>query len=146
MKDNIFEVIYSKVQDFHKKYSEAQTLEDKKKVRSDYNALMEDVEKHGEHFCRIWREYESSKDCGNAYIDINDVVWDKDAEKLISCMRENGIDKFTFSSRWSGSVETAWLFQKAGCKLEGLVEINSRIKDYMNDEYEKVHGYLFSVC
>ena len=146
MKDNIFEVIYSKVQDIHKKYSEAQTLEDRKKVRSDHNALMEDVEKHGEYFCRIWREYESSKDCGNPYIDINDVVLDKDVEKLISCMRENGIDKFTFSSRWSGSVETAWLFQKAGCKLEGLVEINSRIKDYMNDEYEKVHGYLFSIC
>ncbi len=34
----------------------------------------------------------------NEYIDLHDVVWDKDVEALISSLRENGIEYFTFSS------------------------------------------------
>ena len=45
---------------------------------------------------------------------------------------------------WS-AYETAWLFQKAGCTLAGLIEINSQHKAFMSDEYEKTHGYLFKL-
>ena len=71
------------------------------------------------------------------------MVWDKDVECLIACMRDNGIDHFTFSSGWSSAVETAWLFQQNGCTLEGLIEINSRHKHFFTGEQEKAHGYLF---
>ena len=60
-------------------------------------------------------------------------------------MRENGIERFTFSSGWTDAVETAWLFQKAGCVLEGLVEINKCNLTPFTDECEKIHGYLFRV-
>ena len=64
---------------------------------------------------------------------------------LVACMKECGIEAFTFSSTWSSAVETAWLFQKAGCILAGLIEINSQHKAFMSDEYEKAHGYLFKL-
>ena len=73
------------------------------------------------------------------------MVWDNEAPGLIAAMRENGIEKFTFSSGWSHAVETAWLFQEAGYALEGLVEIYSRYTALGSDEHEKAHGYLFRV-
>ena len=87
----------------------------------------------------------TAKDCGNEYIDLNDTIRDEAVEGLVACMKENGIEHFTFSSTWSSAVETAWLFQKAGCRLEGLIEINSQHKAFMSDEYEKAHGYLFKL-
>ncbi|WP_406040089.1 hypothetical protein [Succinimonas sp.] len=73
------------------------------------------------------------------------MVWDNEAPGLIAAMRENGIEKFTFSSGWSRAVETAWLFQKNGCALEGLAEICSRYTEFGSDEHEKACGYLFRV-
>ena len=80
-----------------------------------------------------------------AICNISEVVWDNEAAKLIEAMRQNGIERFTFSSGWSHAVETAWLFKEAGCTLEGLVEINSRYTGWNSDEHEKAHGYLFRV-
>ena len=144
MKSNIFETTYAKVQALHKAYQAADDA-GKTAIRDSYNALMKEIEALGAAACRIWRDYEISRDCGNEYLDINDVVWDKDVESLVFCMREHAIEKFTVSSSWSSAVETAWLFQKAGCKLEGLVEITSQHKAIMSNEYEKAHGYLFSI-
>ena len=145
MKNNFFEATYDKVQALHKAYEAATDKTGKAAIQDSYKALMEEIEVLGAAACRIWREYKISRDCGNEYLDISDVVWDKDVEGLIFCMREHGIKKFTFSSCWSSAVETAWLFQKADCKLEGLIEINSQHKEIMSDEYEKAHGYLFSI-
>ena len=142
---NIFEKTYAQVQEANRVYEAAATEADKERARAIYHEATDAIEAHGGIACRVWREYEVSRDSGNTYLDINDVVWDKDVESMISCMREHGIEKFTFSSSWSSAVETAWLFQKAGCKLEGLVEINSQHKAIMSDEYEKAHGYLFSI-
>lgn len=72
-----------------------------------------------------------------------------DADGALYTVEENALVKleeaFTFSSTWSSAVETAWLFQKAGCTLAGLIEINSQHKAIMSDEYEKAHGYLFKL-
>ena len=144
MKDNIFEATSDKVQALHKAYQAADEA-GKTAIRDSYKALMKEIETLGTAACRIWRDYETSRDCGNEYLDINDVVWDKDVEALISCMRDNGIDHFTFSSTWSSAVETAWLFLQNGCTLEGLIEINSRHKDLFTGEREKAHGYLFRI-
>ena len=65
-----------------------------------------------------------SRNNGNELLDINDVVWDKDAPELIKAMKLHGIKAFTFSSGWSHAVVTAWRFQEAGAKLVGLVQIN----------------------
>ena len=64
---------------------------------------------------------------------------------MIKTLRALGFRKFTFSSAWSSAVETAWLFIKNGCLLEGMVEIKSKHKDFETDEYEKIHAYLFNL-
>ena len=142
---NIFEKTYAQVQEAHKAYDAATDEAGKEAARTLYHEATAAIEALGSTACRIWREYEVARDSGNIYLDISEVVWDKDVEALISCMRDNGIDHFTFSSGWSSAVETAWLFQKNGCRLEGLIEINSRHKDLFTDEQEKAHAYLFSI-
>ncbi len=142
---NIFEKTYAQVQEAKKSYDTATTDEAKAATFTLYHEVLDPIKALGAAACRIWREYEISRNSGNIYLDINDVVWDKDVDELIACMKENGIEHFTFSSTWSSAVETAWLFQKAGCRLEGLIEINSQHKDFMSDEHEKAHAYLFGL-
>lgn len=144
MKQNIFEEVYAQEQEIRKAYNEAQDEAGKEKARADHHALLERIEGLGETACRIWREYETAREKGNARLDISDVVWDKDVESLIACMRENGIGEFTFSSTWSSAVETAWLFTQNGCELGGLIEVNGG-KNHFTGEHEKKHGYLFKV-
>ena len=60
-------------------------------------------------------------------------------------LRKAGVKMFTFSSTWSSTVETAWLFLQNGCKLEGMAEINGTCQAFMSDEYERVPAYVFSI-
>lgn len=142
---SIFEKTYRQVQEAKKEFEIATDEAGKEVARKSYKAALKAIEDLGGKAIRIWSEYETSRNSGNEYLNIDQVVWDKDVEELISCMRENGIERFTFSSGWTDAVETAWLFQKAGCVLEGLVEINKGNLTSFTDECEKIHGYLFRV-
>ena len=144
MKENIFETAYAQMQELKKSYEAAADGAGKEKARAGYNALMEGIEGLGAAACRIWREYETAMENGNARLDISEVVWEKDVESLISCMRENGISEFTFSSGWSSAVETAWLFTQNGCEVAGMAEVNGSMNHFAG-EREKKHGYLFRV-
>ena len=114
-------------------------------ARESYHAWKDKVIAEGEDFWRVFQMYEYAQDRGNEYIDIHDVIWDKDVPALIERLRKAGIQKFTFSSTWSGTVETAWLFVQNGCKLEGLTEINGTTTAFMSEEYERVPAYVFSI-
>lgn len=142
---NIFEETYNKVQLAKKVFDTATTEAEKAEARALYKTARAEITALGEIACRIYREYETSRDSGNDYLDISEAVWDKDVESLITCLRDNGIEHFTFSSKWGSAVETAWLFQQNGCTLEGLIEINSHFTKWDSDEHEKAHGYLFRV-
>lgn len=148
MKKNIFAETYAQVQELKKQYNAAKDAGNEagmQAARDAYNLLMDGIGTVGESSVRIYRLYEEAHDCGNEYIDFNEVVWDRDVAGMVAALRENGITHFTFSSGWSGAVDTAWLFTQNGCRLEGLVEINSPHKAFGSDEYEKAHGYLFSI-
>lgn len=142
---NIFEETYNRVQLAKKAFDTATTEAEKAEARALYKTAGAEITALGEIACRIYREYETSRDSGNDYLDISEAVWDKDVESLITCLRDNGIEHFTFSSKWGSAVETAWLFQQNGCTLEGLIEINSHFTKWDSDEHEKAHGYLFRV-
>ena len=145
---NIFESIYQEVQKIHADYDaakEACSEEGKNAARAEYEKLCERINEKGAAFIRIARAYREARDKGNEHVDFHDVIWDKDVEGLITCMREHGIEHFTFSSGWSSAVETAWLFQENGCKLEGMAEINGTCTAFMSDEYERVPAYVFSI-
>lgn len=142
---NIFEEAYRGIQEAKKAYAAATSEAEKDAARAIYKQGTAKLDGLSSTEQRIWSAYETAKDCGNEYLDLNDTIRDDEVEDLVACMKEYGIEAFTFSSTWSSAVETAWLFQKAGCTLAGLIEINSQHKAFMSDEYEKAHGYLFKL-
>lgn len=142
---NIFEEAYRGIQEAKKAYAAATNEAQQDAARAIYKQATTKLDGLSNTEKRIWSAYETAKDCGNEYLDLNDTIRDNEVEGLVTCMKEYGITAFTFSSTWSSAVETAWLFQKAGCILAGLIEINSQHKAFMSDEYEKAHGYLFKL-
>jgi hypothetical protein len=145
MKKNNLAVDYARYEDIKAQFDAAETEEDKAVARETYGALMADIATKGKDYMWVFRLYDDAKAKGNEYIDLHDALQDEQVEGLINSLRKNGIEKFTFSSTWSSAVKTAWLIQKNGCTLEGLVEINSAHPDSFNSEYEKVPGYLFCI-
>lgn len=93
---------------------------------------------------RLYNEYEESREHGNESIDLNDIIFDGDIEAIVSFFKNNGINRFTISSR-SGSAETIWKFIESGCQNDGMVEVNSRHKDYRNGGFQKAHAFLFTL-
>lgn len=142
---NIFEEAYRGIQEAKKAYAAATNEAQQDAARAIYKQATAKLDGLSKTEKRIWSAYETAKDCGNEYLDLNGTIRDDTVEDLVACMKECGIEAFTFSSTWSSAVETAWLFQKAGCTLSGLIEINSQHKAFMSDEYEKAHGYLFKL-
>ena len=117
----------------------------KKAAREAHHQWTDKVNAEGEDFWKVYRLFESAQERGNEHIDLHEVIWDKDVPALIDNLRKVGIQKFTFSSTWSSTVETAWLFLQNGCKLEGMAEINGTSKAFMSEEYERVPAYVFSI-
>ncbi len=74
--------------------------------------------------------YFYSKEAGNDLMNFAEVIWDYDIDAIIENCRRFGISEFTISSTFSSLILTIAEFQKRGCKLEGLVEINSRYDDW----------------
>ncbi len=145
---NTFEAAYEQEMRNEAAYDAAKAAGDEagiEKARETYAALMEKIESKGEAYCRIYREYVTARNRGNDLLDLNDTIWDRQVEGLVACMKENGIDRFTFSSTWSDSVGTAWLFKENGCRLEGLVQINGMKDSFRDNEYKRVPAYLFSL-
>ena len=142
---NIFEEAYRGIQKAKKAYAAATNTAEQDAARAIYKQKTAKLDGLSNTEQRIWSAYETAKDCGNEYLDLNDTICDDEVEGLVACMKKYGIEALTFSSTWSSAVEIAWLFQKAGCTLAGLIEINSPHKTFISDEYEKAHGYLFKV-
>lgn len=148
MRKNIFEEAYKEIQKAKKAYNAAEKANDTEgqaAARVLYNKAAALLDGLTGVDITIWRAYEAARDCGNEYLDLNDNISDEEVSELVARMKDYGIEAFTFSSTWSSAVETAWLFQQAGCTLAGLVEINSQYKAFMSNEYEKAHGYLFKL-
>jgi hypothetical protein len=144
MKNNFAEE-YRKEQEIRARYDAADSEAGKNDAREEHRAWATEVDAKGAGYARCFRSYREARDRDNEYIDISEVSDYRNEAELVETLRKVGITHFTFSSTWSGAVESAWEFQKAGCTLEGLVEINSQHRDYLTGEYEKRHGYLFRV-
>ena len=78
-------------------------------------------------FCQA---YFYSIDAGNDLINFGEVIWDYDIDPILETCRRCGIKEFTISSTFSSLILTIAELQKKGCKLDGLVEINSRYDDW----------------
>lgn len=138
------ENIYDTIKEAKKAFNQAKTEEEKTAAREKYHKICAEVDAAGPYASRIFNELMHSKNNGNELLDINDVVWDKDAPELIKAMKLYGIKAFTFSSGWSHAVVTAWRFQEAGAKLVGLVQINGSM-NWDDEEHEKIPAYKFTL-
>ena len=113
-----------------------------KEARDAYHEMEDEIARtEDSDFGFIYRLYKQMKECGNEYIDLNIAIHDEVG--TLQTLRKYGFEHFTFSSGWSSAVESAWIFQQNGCKLEGLVELYGLNRDWTTGEREKVHGYLF---
>ena len=74
--------------------------------------------------------YFYSKEAGNELINFAETIWNHDIDEIIENCRRFDIKKFTISSTFSELINTIAEFEKRGCKLQGLVEINSRYDDW----------------
>ena len=145
---NTFEAEYQKELQIRADYDaakEAGNEAGQEAARVDIHELWGSIEEKGAAYARIYRDYKDSRDRENTTVNFHDVIWDKDVKDLIDCMRANGIDRFTFSSGWSSSVETAWLFIQNGCKVEGMTQVNGN-QNYFSVGYEQLPAYIFSIC
>lgn len=143
---NIFEETYVKVLKLRGELQAPYTnSEVKKLIQAEFRRLVGQIDALGPAASRIWRDYEAALDNGNKVLDINDRVKKEDVESLVRCMRENGILEFTFSSGWTDSAETAWLFVQNGCRVTRMAEVYGQ-RDWFNDNKQEVrHGYLFEI-
>lgn len=111
-------------------------------ARSQMRKFLDDIEANGHTYAGGYNLYKAMREAGNKHIDLCGPI--HDPKKVIEQLKELGIESFTFSSGWTGSPETAWVFQQNGCRLEGLIELNSQYTD-IDGNREKVHGYLFRI-
>ena len=148
MMNQIFEETYAKDTAILASYHAADQAEDLagiEKARAEHDALLERIREEGSDFEMLYGLYCRAREIGNALIDIREPHEYNDAAKLIASLRKYGIEEFTFSSGWSSAIESAWEFTQQGCKLEGLVEVNDRIKSFGRKDYDKRHALLFRV-
>ena len=146
MMNKRLEDLYSFRMELDARYEEIKGNEEEaQKIRDEYAEWVERIQVQGEFFGWVYKMYESMMDRGNDYIDVDELTDERKASGLVKEFRENGVQFFTFSSGWSSSNEVAWELVKNGCQICGMVEINSKHKGFMDDKYEKAHGYLFRV-
>lgn len=141
------EQVYTREAELEGAYDAAKAAGDEAgmvKARNEYQVMEKEIlETEDSDFGFAYRLYKQMKECGNKYIDLSIAIHDE--IEVLRILRKYGFEHFTFSSGWSSAVESAWIFQQNGCRLEGLIELNSIHKDWITGELEKVHGYLFSI-
>ena len=82
------------------------------------------------------KAYIYSKEADNELINFGDVIWDEDIEEIIENCKTYGITEFTVSSGFSRIIETLAKFEELGCKIDGLVKVNSRYTDFRTGKPE----------
>ncbi len=91
--------------------------------------------------------YLYSLEAGNDLPNYAEVIWDTDIDEILADCRKTGITEFTISSTFSSLIETIAEFQKRGCMMQGLVEINSRYdKDWRTGEKKRIPAFLMKIC
>lgn len=135
--------------DIERKFKETENEEEKKELIAAYKKLSEKIDAEGEEYKAVYTRYCDAMERGNEYIDIdNNFNFGSGAShvsQMIDAFRKYGIEKFTFSSGWSDAMETAWQFEKNGCRAIGMMEINSMHKLFGSDEHEKKPALVFEV-
>lgn len=141
---NKFKYYYEQLEMLKKQYEAEETEEGKEGVRTSVRNIQNQIQEEGQTFVRIFNQYETARDNGNKDLDLSEAIWDKDVPGIMECLKKNGIKQFTYSSTWSGAVETAWLLTENGCQLKGMQIINSTY-DRFEEKQETKPAYVFRI-
>ena len=140
---------YNHIQDeITKTYEDAkanndeETMEAARTLMSTHLKVMADLE--SQDFHTIYQAYRDAKALGNDYPDLGETLFPSNTEAPVNVMRENNIEFFTFSSTWSGALQVAQAFEKAGCTCIGMTEIHTRYIE-TSGEHAKAPALLFKV-
>lgn len=91
--------------------------------------------------------YLYSLEAGNDLPNYGEVIWDTDIDEILADCRRTGITEFTISSTFSELIITIAEFQKRGCMMQGLVEINSRYgRNRRTGEKKRIPAFLMKIC
>lgn len=145
---NTFAEDFARLCRIKNRYLEAKAANDETEMeaaRAALKVLDNSIDAMGQTYRNLYRLFESAQERGNAHIDLCNPHDYRDEAALIASFREYGIETFTFSSRWSSAVESAWKFIQNGCTMIGMVEISSENTTWDGEGYEKCPAYLFSV-
>lgn len=121
MKENRFEVFYRRQQNIHKRYSDGEAAGSKEEMelaRSEFDSLIAEMSREGSVFFDLYKEYENARKNGNKWLHLKGTA--KKAEEQVKCMKESGIEDFTFR----GPMESCMRYQNAGCVAKGFVMVN----------------------
>ncbi len=146
--DKSFEKNYAREREIRSRYNEADAQdseEGRETAGAVYQEFRDYIKAQGDVYARIYFLYSQAKDRGNECIDIDSDIDGGEAGAMADAFRSYGIERFTYSSSWSGAARAAWQFIQHGWVLEGMAEINCKYRKFMSDEYEKAYGYVFSI-
>ena len=88
-----------------------------------FEELEDSINQEGKVFAYVFRAYFISMNDDNEYINFRENLDSKLVPELVDCLRENGVEYFTFSSGWSSALDTAWNFTQNGCTILGTTEV-----------------------
>ena len=134
---NTFENFYNRISDAKTAYNAAKTEDEKNTARAAYKAVWDELKELGNAACRLFKEYETSKDSGNEHLDISEVVWDKDVSDLITAMRENGIEHFDPQGKSTGTDLIDRVYSPTGYLLSAAMLEPTGAKSLIDFEYDE---------
>ena len=96
------------------------------------DAALEKETTYGELGCHrtVFWAYRNSLEAETETLDFDDVIWEQDIPEIVESLRRFEINRFTISCGMSSMAETIWGFEKSGCCLIGMAEVNTRFKDW----------------
>ena len=90
--------------------------------------------------------YRQGKESGNARLDLNDVIWDKDIRPIAEIVRRTGIKEFTISCATFSLIRILAEFEELGIKVAGIIKVNSRFHVWNSEEHEVIPAFLMKVA
>ena len=136
---------FKRARELRKAIDVAEKPEEEQAAREAYREFRVELEDKGTAYNRFYRAYADAQNRSNACIDFSECIWEKEIPQLVTDLKAYGIEEFTLSSTWSGTVKVAWGFQKNGCILEGMEEISGTSRDFKTGDYEKVPAFKFRI-